>query len=302
MTKDIENCKLQIANCKLFGMRDNPAGRGSRHRSQFSIFLVVLLALAGLIWLASRPQATGPAEGTTLDGQPTQTAGPPRNSFRIGAFNIHGCTGADGRRDVDRVADCLQDLDFVALTEVHGPRLWESDNQAALLGRRLGRQWLFAPATRDWHTIDFGNGLLTSLPVESWRRIPLEANNGRGYRNAVLARLRQQGQTISVLLTHIARSGDVTRHAQLRQTIDLYLSLAGPAIFLGDLNSEAAEPEIRRLLAAPGVIDAVGQKLGPNAPPRIDWIVVRGLRVLDAGLRDNGASDHPLAWAELTTH
>ena len=140
--------------------------------------------LAGLA-----PQPTGPAEGTTIDGQARDRV-TPRDSFRVGTFNIHGCTGADGRRDVDRVADCLRDLDFVALNEVHGPRLWESDNQAALLGRRLGVPWLFAPATRDWHAIDFGNGLLTSLPVESWQRIPLAANNGRGYRNAVLVRLR----------------------------------------------------------------------------------------------------------------
>ena len=161
--------------------------------------------------------------------------------------------------------------------------------------------WLFAPATRDWHTLDFGNGLLTSLPVESWQRIPLAANNGRGYRNAVLVRLRQREQTISVLLTHIARSDDLTRQQQLRQTIDLYLTLPAPAIFLGDLNSEATEPEILRLLAAPGVIDAVGQTLGPAAPPRIDFVFVRGLRVLDAGLRDLGASDHPMAWAEVTT-
>jgi endonuclease/exonuclease/phosphatase family metal-dependent hydrolase len=263
--------------------------------------LALLLALAGLVWLASRPQPTGPASGTTVDGQITRTADQPRDSFRVGAFNIHGCTGADGCRDVARVADCVADLDFVALTEVHGPRWWESENQAALLGRRLGVQWLFAPATRDWHTIDFGNGLLTSLPVESWQRIPLQADNGRGFRNAVLVRLRQRAQTISVLLTHIARSDDCTRHEQLHQAINLYLALTGPAIFLGDLNSEAGEPEIRRLLAAPGVVDAVGQKLGANAPPRIDWIFVRGLRVLDAGLRDRGASDHPLAWAELTT-
>ncbi len=199
------------------------------------------------------------------------------------------------------MANGLADLDFVALNEVHGPRLWERDDQAALLGRRLGVQWLFAPATRDWHTVDFGNGLLTLLPVESWQRIPLAADNGRGYRNAVLVQLRQRAQMINVLLTHIARSDDLTRQRQLHQAVDLYLALSAPAIFLGDLNSEVADPEVGRLLHAPGVIDAVGQKLGPNAPPRIDFIFVRGLRVLDAGLRDDGASDHPLAWAELTT-
>jgi endonuclease/exonuclease/phosphatase family metal-dependent hydrolase len=269
-----------------------------RRRILFSI--VLLATLAGLVWLAAQPRPTGAAEGTKLEGRLTRGAEPERSSFRVGAFNIHGCTGADGRRDVARVANCIKDLDFAALTEVHGPRLWDGEDQAAALGRQLGLPWLFAPATRDWQTIDFGNGLLTSLPLESWRRIPLAASNGRGYRNAVLARIVHRGKPVSLLLTHIARSDDTTRTLQLRQTIDLYLSLPEPAVFLGDLNSEAAEPEIRRLLAAPGVIDAVGQKLGASAPPRIDWIFVRGLRVLDAGLRDEGASDHPLAWAELT--
>jgi endonuclease/exonuclease/phosphatase family metal-dependent hydrolase len=269
-------------------------------RRRIILTAVLLAALASLVWLASRPQATGAAEGTKLEGSDTHVSDPQRESFRVGAFNIHGCVGADGRRDVARVANCLKDLDFAALTEVHGPRPWESGDQAALLGRQLGRQWLFAPATRDWHCVDFGNGLVTSLPVESWRRIPLDADNGRGYRNAVLVRLAWKAKPVCVLLTHVSRSDDATRTLQLRQTIDLYLSLPEPAIFLGDLNSEAADPEIRRLLAAPGVIDAVGQKLGLRAPPRIDWIFVRGLHVVDAGLRDDGASDHPLAWAELT--
>lgn len=262
------------------------------------IIPVVLVALAGGSWLLSRPQPTGPAQGVAIEGQlarPTTR----RDSLRIGTFNIHGCTGADGRRDVGRVAECLADLDFVALNEVHGPRPWERDDQAALLGRRLGVQWLFAPATRDWQCIDFGNALLSAMPVESWRRIPLTADNGRGYRNAVLAELSFHERTIRILLTHIARSDNRTRAAQLKEAVDLYLSLPPPAVLLGDLNSEAREPELRRLIAVPDVIDAVGQRLGPSAPPRIDWIFVRGLRVLNAGLRDNGASDHPLAWAEV---
>ena len=117
-------------------------------RRRIFMAVVLLPALAGLVWLASQPQATGPAEGTKLDGPAAPPADAPRDSFCVGTFNIHGCTGADDRRDIDRVADCLKGLDFVALNEVHGPRWWESDNQAALLGRRLGVPWLFAPATR----------------------------------------------------------------------------------------------------------------------------------------------------------
>jgi endonuclease/exonuclease/phosphatase family metal-dependent hydrolase len=267
-------------------------------RRRQKIILIVLAVMAGAVWLASRPQPTGPAQGTTLNGQVSRQT-TPRETFRVSTYNIHGCTGADGRRDVSRVAENLRDFDFAALNEVHGPRPWERDDQAALLGRELGMQWLFAPATRDWHLIEFGNGLLSAMPVESWQRIPLAADNGRGCRNAVLVRLRFRGATIQVLLTHIARSDERTRQSQLREVIDRFLDLPPPAILLGDLNSDADNPEVRRLLTAPEVIDAVGQKLGSAAPARIDWVFVRGLRVLDAGLRDNGASDHPMAWAEL---
>ena len=101
---------------------------GKFMRRRFLIIFVVLAALAGGGWLLS-PQPTGPAQGTTIEGQLARAASPV-NSFRIGTFNIHGCTGTDGRRDVARVAECLADLDFVALQR--GPRL------AALGSRRPG--------------------------------------------------------------------------------------------------------------------------------------------------------------------
>jgi endonuclease/exonuclease/phosphatase family metal-dependent hydrolase len=262
---------------------------------------VLATLIAGIVWLISLPQPTGSAEGSHLEGEIAPAKALKSDSFRVGTFNIHGCTGLDGRRDIDRVATSLKDLDIAALNEVHGPRLWESENQAALLGQKLGIAWLFAPATRDWHQVDFGNGVLSKLPVESWQRMPLVAGSARGYRNALLVRLRHQQQIINVLLTHIARSDDETRKRQIHQVIELYLALSEPAVLLGDLNSEVVEPEIQRLLAAPGVIDALEQKLGPHCPPRIDFIFVRGLRVRDAGLRDEGASDHPLVWADLAT-
>ena len=56
---------------------------------------------------------------------------------------------------------------------------------------------------------------------------------------------------------------------------------------------------MRELLARTDVLDPIGRTLGSQAPPRIDWILARGLRTVDAGMRDQGASDHPLVWAEL---
>lgn len=262
--------------------------------------MIAAAVLGGVLWLASQLRPTGPAEGTSLQGEVRQP--PAAKTLRIGTFNIHGCRGADDCRDLDRVAQSMEKLDFVALNEVHGPRPWERLDQAGELGTRLGMAWLFAPNTRMWYCLESGNGLVSALPVSFWQRIPLVHRSDRGYRNAVLVGLEQGGRTIRVLLTHVTRHDDRSRHEQLHAVGDLFLSLAQPAILLGDLNSSAADPEIRRLLDAPGVRDPVGEILGtddPEAPRRIDWILARGMRCVAAGLRDEGASDHPLVWAEL---
>jgi hypothetical protein len=47
------------------------------------------------------------------------------------------------------------------------------------------------------------------------------------------------------------------------------------------------------------VVDAVGTALGEPPSGVVDWIFVRGFRPVEGGLRDEGASDHPLLWAEL---
>ena len=180
---------------------------------------------------------------------------------------------------------------------------FEKQDQAELLGRRLDMAWLFAPSMRQWYFMESGNGLLSKMPVDSWKRIPLVREVDYSYRNAVQVVLRPnddpRGRVINVLLTHINRRYDSERRAQLSEVISMFLALPEPAIFLGDLNSTAEDPQIRQLISSPGVIDAVGQVLGQKASDRIDWIFVRGLQCLDAGIVENDASDHPLVWAEL---
>ena len=104
---------------------------------------------------------------------------------------------------------------------------------------------------------------------------------------------------IRLLMTHINRRYDAERQAQLRAVIALYLALAEPAVLLGDLNSDADDPQIRRLLGTPGVSRCGGSKAGPEGlgADRLDHRP--GAAPVDAGVRDNGASDHPLVWAEL---
>ncbi len=269
---------------------------GKRH--WLAIVPVAAILCGGGYW-ASLPESTGPAAGSELQGSVVSPLAH-RPTLRIGTLNIHG--GKDS--DLSRIADCLADLDFVALQEVHGGGLCCGGDQAARLGEQLDAGWLFAPTQREWFVAESGNGLLSRLPVRSWQRIPLVRQCDRGYRNAVLVSLPFRSRTIQVLITHITRRNDTERREQLRAVTDMYLALAEPAILLGDLNTTADDPQLRDLLATSGVEDAVAKSsaeaaAGQDAPGRIDWIITRGLRCVAAGVREKGISDHPLVWAEI---
>jgi endonuclease/exonuclease/phosphatase family metal-dependent hydrolase len=265
--------------------------------------VVILLLAAGLAWHASWRVPAGPASGTAVSG--TAVSGEKANpvvgkgTIRIGSFNIHGCKGRDGRRDVDRVAECLADLDFVGLNEVRGGGIWAKWDHAEMLGRRLGRAWLFAPTSRRWYCQDFGNGLVSNVPIRFWQRIPLPRGSDYTHRNVILVSLEQQGEPIQVLITHLTRRDPAQRRAQLRAVIGLFLALDEPAILLGDLNSPPDDPLIRELLATPGVMEPFEAARVASPPGRIDWIFARGLPCVGAGILDSGASDHPLIWAEF---
>jgi endonuclease/exonuclease/phosphatase family metal-dependent hydrolase len=261
----------------------------------------LLLLLTVLLWHTAQPRAVGPAEGTQLDGpNPTTDHRPPATGhLRIGAYNIHGGVGTDDCRDLDRVAKNVEGLDFVALNEVHGSAWSLRDNQAAALGRLMNQSWLFAPASQSWSGALFGNGLVTRVPCDSWQRIPLKPLPGHGQRNAGVVDLNQNGRKVHILLTHIVRGQLVPREEQLAEVIAIFLALPEPAVLLGDLNSTSDSPTLAKLLARKDVIDAIGQTTGDKKPGRIDWIIVRGLRCVAGGVRDNGGSDHPLVWAEL---
>ncbi len=272
--------------------------RPRRHfRRNAALAVIVLLAL---IWAGYRRLPSSAETGTVFHGATAATSiAAEKPSFRVGTFNIHGGEGRDGRLDLDRTAACLQKLDFVALNEVYGRLHWESAGQAESLGQALQMPWLFAPSEYRWGHDHFGNAVLCSLPVRSWERIPLPRQYGHSCRNFLLAAAEYRGQTLHVVVTHLDRSDDRERHRQFQVVADRFLALAEPAILMGDMNTTADEPVMTQLLATPGVRDPLAEILGDKTPRRIDWLLTRGLDTVDAGLIDNGASDHPCVWAEL---
>jgi endonuclease/exonuclease/phosphatase family metal-dependent hydrolase len=216
-------------------------------------------------------------------------------TFRIGTFNIHRGRGMDGRQDLHRTAKALQGLDFVGLNEVGGRWPWQSVDQAQALGQLTGLSWLFAPFERRWYCYEFGNGLLSRVPIRGWQRIPVVAGGGKP-RNVVLATAAVGTRTCRVIVAHVSRRAE--RQEELRSVFSLFRAADAPVVLLGDLNTTADDPQLRQLLATPGVVDALAG--APDVPGQhIDWILLRGLRPVHAGRVDEGASDHPLFWAEV---
>jgi endonuclease/exonuclease/phosphatase family metal-dependent hydrolase len=277
----------------------DPTARPARPHGWKRARWLAAAVLALAVYQSSLRVDCGPESGTRFAGRAVVAASDKR-TIRIATFNIHGGQGIDGRLDLGRTAAALRDFDLVGLNEVHGRYAWEACDQAEWLGRELGTTWLFAPTEERWWHYRFGNAVLSKLPVAFWQRIPLPSRHGRSYRNALLARTNLHGQALNVVVTHFDRGDPRDRAEQWQAVAGLFLSLAEPAILLGDLNTEETEPPLAQLIAAPGVRDPLREALGEQTPRRIDWILTRGLTTLDAGMLDGGASDHPCIWAELT--
>jgi endonuclease/exonuclease/phosphatase family metal-dependent hydrolase len=77
------------------------------------------------------------------------------------------------------------------------------------------------------------------------------------------------------------------------------MALREPAILMGDLNSEPDSQVIKDLVARPGVDDPIQRLLNPPPESRVDYILIRGLKCADAGMVDEGDSDHPLFWVDI---
>jgi endonuclease/exonuclease/phosphatase family metal-dependent hydrolase len=266
----------------------------SRRFTPLRVVTFVLIVAAFFAWDGYQKIPTGPAQGDQFVGAAATTQ-PAGNLLRVATFNINGGVGGkDNQFDLGRTIDALKgtDLggfDLIGMNEVHG------EVQAAGIGDGLHLPHLFAPVESQWWQEDFGNAALTDLPVEYWQRIPLSSNRAYSNRNVLLLRARFSGRDLNILITHIDRKDD--RITELKTVFGLFASLSEPAILMGDFNSPPdntvtqVDPTLQSLAQTPGIVDPIGKGY--------DRIFLRGLKAGRTGYIDNGASDHPLAWAEI---
>ena len=273
---------------------------------------VVVLGVAGVVvYDGVRRENTGAAVlAVSGAAGPTTRGGRERDVMRVATFNIASGTGVDGVKDLNRTVRAIREVggaDVVGLQEVRGMVLGGVRSQVEPIAEGVGMAAGFSASERRWWHDDFGNALLTAVPVESVVRLPLPQTQERGQRNATLARVRFGGRVVNVMVTHIDRRVD--QAAQLRFVAAVFASLEAPAVLMGDMNVTRDHPVFRELVEKWGTVDATAgfgeagfagaTSAGAGDARRIDLIFAKGMVPVGAGMVNIGASDHPLVWADL---
>jgi endonuclease/exonuclease/phosphatase family metal-dependent hydrolase len=241
-------------------------------------------------------------------GQTTSEAGAP---LRVMTYNI-----AAGTRGLDGVAGTIRAAapDLVALQEVdvHWAARSGFADEARDLAERLRMDVRFAPIydlpplSAGAPQRQFGVALLSRHPIAAFANRDLtrlstqEASPAPALAPGLLeARVDVNGTAVRVFNTHLDyRADPAVRRTQVEEMVAAIGDDAAPTLVFGDLNAEAAAPELAPLLER--LHDAWPASSGPGftypaeAPAkRIDFVLTSGhFRVRSAAVADSTASDH----------
>lgn len=167
-------------------------------------------------------------------------ATPPSTRVTILTYNIHHSEDANGRSNLDAVADIINTLrpELVALQEVDNKTTRvQGLDLAAELSRRTGMAARFGKAM-DYAGGEYGNAVLSRLPILAATTHPLPATAGAEPRAALETEIRlSDGRHLRFVSTHLDhQSNPENRRTQASRLRDLMADSPLPIILAGDLN------------------------------------------------------------------
>ena len=190
------------------------------------------------------------------DVAPAASSGAKKPKLRVMTYNVHGCSGTDGRVSPRRIAQVIDayDPDIVALQELDlGRRRSRLEDQSALIARDLNLNHVFCPTVTHGEE-HYGHALLTPWPVEVIKRARLPADPrkiSREPRSALWARVTIAGRAVNVITTHLGL-GLAERAAQVEALLGPEwlgaLPDGEPAILCGDFNLPPVSASYRRIV------------------------------------------------------
>ena len=195
----------------------------------------------------------------------------PSKSLRIVTYNIHKCRGMDARVRPERVAAVLAELDadVIALQEV--VRGKKEKDQLVVIAKAIGAKHYRFGATRKYRGADYGNAVISRLPIISHEAYDITASR-REPRGCLRADIDIGGRTLRLFNAHLG-TGLFERRKQAQLLIaDKLLNnpnFSGSRIMLGDFNewtrglttrllkahliSADLRPFMRRIKTYPGI-------------------------------------------------
>ncbi|AMV72329.1 hypothetical protein DBW_1977 [Desulfuromonas sp. DDH964] len=158
------------------------------------------------------------------------------NQLRLATWNIHMGVGLDGQRNLRRTAEVIGQLrpDLIGLQEVDN-HIHPAGNDLQVLHALTGMEVVAGP-TMQRTTGDYGNALLTRLPVLKVERYDISITRGREPRGLLIVHLDWHGERLQVAVTHLGLRAS-ERRGQVLQLIDCLSAVErAPLILMGDFN------------------------------------------------------------------
>ncbi|MDB4886956.1 MAG: hypothetical protein JWN79_2394 [Gemmatimonadetes bacterium] len=245
----------------------------------------------------------------------------PAGDARVLVFNIHAGKDAEGRDNLDAVADLVRSTgaDLALLQEVdQGTRRSGNVDQPARLAQRTGFHVAFGSAL-DYEGGKYGVAILSRWPIinDSLIHLPVtppqeRAGGSHEPRGALRVRVASPRGRLTVITTHLDPSSDDRWRRQEGDVVAGIVARArqtdGLVVAGGDFNS-TPESAVQSALRLAGLQDAwtscaTGEGLTfPAATPvkRIDYLFTTGaVRCTGARVVDTRASDHRPLLVSLT--
>jgi len=225
--------------------------------------------------------------------------------IRVLTYNIHHGAGMDGKLDLERIAKIIRsvDPDVVALQEVdRGVKRTKGVDEPGELGKLTGMKPIFE-RNIVYQGGDYGNAVLTRLPVVRWRNVHVPSHHVGEQRGALVLELtapNAEKTTIRFMATHIDyRPSDAERMDSVKKLEEVAREQPNtPSILTGDLNSLPDSRVMKAFGENWTRTDAEPLKTFPaNKPDRaIDYVLVRPAKrwkVIETRVLDEPvASDH----------
>ncbi len=203
--------------------------------------------------------------------------------LRVLSYNIHHGEGVDGKLDLRRIAQVINDVkpDLVALQEVdQNVRRTQVVDQPSELAR-LTRMHAVFGANIELQGGHYGNAVLSRFPITSWKNHLLPNFDAGEQRGVLMTDVSLPGGTQSLILlaTHFDhRANDRERMASTLKISELCEQFVStPMLLAGDLNDT---PESRTLEALQPTWSLTSDSAQPTIPVarparQIDFILYR---------------------------